>query len=324
MLRLNRLIHKVRFKGIPSIGFEWFCVLIIGAYLIVRILIVPYFYEIGKVSDLARNAMDNVADNLIAGLVFAFMVFVSQESVKRFLEPDKRTLTNHFYDIHSLVRILDNSIQRYSRYKSKQGHLFEQAYIVLLSPILITEEYVDYVCGNNDADSVLTKNLLKNINKNLGSISESKRGAFDVTIIGRTNIPAIDTATKKQAMRRFFINDNFPGTTELGYHKNLDEYGIFIFGECDPMDPARITKIHDTIMVMFSGDYKRLQGYACSAEEVGNISYSFHQGKIDDCRKGGSLLSNTASEDWPLDHVVNGKSVAEFKNELESFFTDSR
>lgn len=321
---LNRLVHEARFRGIPAIRFEWFCILVIGAYLVVRMLIVPYIYQNGMLTDLFRNAIDNVADNLIAGLAFAFMVFISQESVKRFLEPDKRTLTNHFYDIHSFVRILDSSIQRYSRYQSSQGHSFEQAYIVSLSPILITEEYIDYVCGNNDANSVPTKNLLKKINTNLRTISEATRGAFDVTIIGRTNIPVIDTATKKQVMRRFFVEDEFPGTTELGYHKNLDEYGVFIFGECDPMDPSRITKVYDTIMVMFSGDYKRLQGYACSAEEVGSISYSFHQGKIDDCRKGGSLLSNTESRNWSLDQVSDGKTIADFKSDLESFFAGSK
>lgn len=311
-----------------GISFATFCWGMVSLYIFIR-FVIPLFYTaltnsaevLSSLGVIFADSVKNVADNLLAGLGFALLVWFSRDIVRKFLEPDKRTLTTHFHDVHSLVEVLYDASSRFATRKGDATDMnnIRKSHIFFASPLAISDKYIDYVCAPDDPMKLETKAKLMMFNDLLSHISEQTDGAFDVYVTGKTEIASIDQATCDMLSRRYFIKNNkkfyFPGTSELGYHNNLNEYAAFIFGECDPMNPGtHPLKVYDIVMVLFNKNFRKLHGYACSDDEVVKIGFSFHEFRITECKDAKMYFSNTDSE------KKSGDDVDKFEAKLIEFF----
>lgn len=260
------------------------------------------------------NATQNVADNIVAGFVFGFFVWMFQDSIRLFLAPDRSVIASHFSDINEFLKYYADAVERY---RLSLG----DAYVVTFSPLLFTNEYIDYVYRDGAESQRVreAKSRLATFNALMDSIVDAADGgAYDIALLGRTGQPEIDRATMGLVRDRYFKHGKFPGTTELGFHDNLDEYAVFIFGDRNENNPHVAKKYHFVIQMNFTRDFKKVQGFVCHDSDVAQFIHEFQKFRIRESSSMGLFVENRGND--AVETFETGTNLPDFIQKFEEFY----
>lgn len=285
-------------------------------YLVLRVLSIGLKGKLapGSFVSLSVESLGNVLDNLFAGVLIAAVAYVLRDVIRDWLLEVRTVKTLHFNSLEDCLKLLAEAI---STYKEN----VERAHVTTVAPLLFSRDYVQYYY---DSDSRYVSGKLRQDKKDhcmeylhrfqevMDRIVAVSEGAYDKTLLGRTGIARIDRSTLQLVSNAFEIGSGgLPGTSELGFHSNLNEYGTFIFGQCHKSLESEPVKFDFMLLVQFDTTFQNLCGYICFDGETIKQNYEFLSFKIHNADR--MIVSNNSKP-------IVAKEWSEFCTDLKRFF----
>lgn len=209
-----------------------------------------------------------------------------------------------FRDVGQLCRLLNQAIDSYA------GDL-RRLVLLRLLPCELSESLVDYMYGTEEA-RLDSRNPLTKYHELLNRTIKQGHGSFDVSVFGRTNISKIDSATLNEIKKHYFLNERPPDTSELAFHKNLNEIGLVLLGDAEDVLCSDVVQWRAGFLIVFSSDFKKVRGFMYRVHShIDNLRLIFNQKKNDSKDQG--LLCQMSSK-------MEQKILEDFLANAESFF----
>lgn len=267
----------------------------------------------GSMVGMFVEPVGNVLDNLFAGVLFALLAYVMRDTLSEWLRGVRTVKTLHFNSLEQCLKLLSEAIANYRNNVA-------QAHITMVSPLFLSHEYISYYYDSDKryaaedlrrAKKQRSKEYLHHFQEVMDLVIESGTGAYDKTLIGKTGIAGIDRATYQIAEKAYQMSDSAPpGTTELGFHSNLNEYATFIFGQCHKTLESEPIRFDFMLLVHFDTVFENLCGYICFDEETIKQNYEFLEFKNRSADK--LVVSNNSNH-------LNQEEWSKFCSELRGF-----
>lgn len=284
-------------------------------YFVLRILVIELRRKYGadSISGLYIEPIGYVLDSVFAGVFFAMFAYVMREELTDWLSGIRQVKTMHFNSLEECLKLLSEAIVNYRDNISR-------AHITMVSPLFFSSEYTSYYYDSKlrKASEDVLKSKKQRCNEYMHQfqdvidlIIDSADGAYDKTLVGKTGIASIDRATYQIAASAYEIGTGIvPGTTELGFHSNLNEYATFIFGKCHKNLESEPISFDFMLLVHFDSTFENLCGYICFDEETIKQNYEFLVFKNDNADK--LVISNKAK-------VLSQDEWSKFCSEFQRF-----
>lgn len=285
-------------------------------YFIFRMVVIELRRKFGadSIIGLYIEPIGYVLDSVFAGALFAMFAYVMREELSDWLSGIRQVKTRHFNSLEECLKLLSEAIANY------RGNI-SRSHITIASPFFFSGEYASYYYDSKlrkeSEDAIKSKKqrcleYMHQYQDVVDQIIESSDGAYDKTLLGKTGIASVDQATYQIAASAYKIGTGIvPGTTELGFHSNLNEYATFIFGKCQKKLESEPISFDFMLLVHFDSTFENLCGYICFDEETIKQNYEFLVFKNDNADK--SIISNKAK-------VLSQDDWSKFCSEFQTFF----
>lgn len=283
----GRMLRAV--QGDTPRFYSYVFLVLAAAFFAFRLLLL--LVKSDKFKDVLLNSIDNILDNLFACAVCAYIGLRYGGTIYAWYKKDKRVLSRHF---STLDECLLNVSQAIEMYKVPQ-----EAYVVFVAPFLFTERYVKYALADKEERAVHhCLKLLQDFRLSYNQIVKAGgRGAYDKTLIGRTGVADIDRATYEALKESHGFGSEMPGTCELGYHTNLNEFLILILGRADPLTPSNAAEYIFMLQIYFSSDFKTMSGFIFYDHKVIESTEIVLKRKMDEARENPNVGNYVVNED---------------------------
>lgn len=305
----------------------------IVGYLGLRIILIMLQHKYGSETLISMYAdpIANVLDGVFAGVILAMFAYVIREDIKDWIDDVKHVETIHFNSLEECLHLLAHAI---SKYKNK----IKASHITVDCPLFFSKTYINYyyncdTSGLHDGKTEISRRKCIDFLNHYQAIADQivleSDGAYDKTLIGKTGNTEIDFATYQIAEKMYQINERvFPGTTELGFHSNNNEYGTYIFGECLNGNSSP-NKFHFMMLVHFDTEFKNLCGYICDDPDTiaQNYVFSDFKHKHADMRiisnnENKLFLTSKHGDPKPQSQVLNQENLVTFFSEFKNFLVN--
>jgi hypothetical protein len=285
----------------------------ISKYLLYKIT--NYYQDYEFILEGVIKPIISIVDSLLPTGITAVLIFYLKDKILNWLVGFGNVKTFHFITLEDCMKKLSEEI---SVYKSK----IKSAHISTATPLLFTEEYIDYYYDNKkisyDDLEIETQNQIKRTKEytqnylNLYSqIVQSSIGAYDKSLFFKTNINEIDKSTFKEMNKIYSFDSEFPpGTTEISFQRKMHDSATFIFAECNQNFNPEPSDFKFMMTIQFADQYKKICGYICFDKKIIKQNYEFLNFKNFDNHLG--IVSNHANEVSKTDWIVFSKAIREF------------
>lgn len=243
--------------------------------------------------------LESAISALIAGSVGALVgaAFTRNASFRKLMETvsyEVEKIANpvhEFRDLSTLAGMIRESIESYKGDYSR---------LVLLRalPCEFSDELITH-CEKHATVVTETNRNLQDYHSLIGKIIREGVGAYDKSVFGATGNKLLDAATYREISKSYFMNSTAPDTTEIGFHDNLNEIGLILFGDTDEKNTDVVFQWRVGYLVYFPRDFSQCRGFRYRLHShIDNMSMLFKQKKVDSEAIGTyfSLDSNLSRE----------------------------
>lgn len=219
---------------------------------------------------------------LIGGTVGAVIAaaITQRESVKKLMgvvsyEVERIANPVHeFRDLNTLAGMIRESIESYEGDYSR---------LVLLRalPCELSDELINH-CEGHPAVITETNRNLQDYHSLIDKIIREGVGAYDKSVFGATGRQALDRATYREISKSYFMNSTAPDTTEIGFHDNLNEFGLILFGDTEDKNSDKPYQWRVGYLIYFPRDFSQCRGFRYRLHShIDNMSMVIRQKQMD-------------------------------------------
>lgn len=200
---------------------------------------------------------------------FKKLMGVVSYEVERIANP-----VHEFRDLSTLAGMIRETVESYKGDYSR---------LVLLRalPCELSDELIAH-CEKHIAVVTETNRNLQDYHSLIDKIIREGIGAYDKSVFGATGDKLLDAATYREICKSYFMNSTAPDTTEIGFHDNLNEIGLILFGDTDDKNSDAIFQWRVGYLVYFPRDFSQCRGFRYRLHShIDNMSMLFKQKKTD-------------------------------------------
>lgn len=173
-----------------------------------------------------------------------------------------------FRDLGTLAGMIRETIESY------KGNLSRLVLLRAL-PCELSDELIAH-CERHAAVVTETNRNLQDYHSLIYKIIREGVGAHDKSIFGATGDPSLDTATDREVCKSYFMSSTPPDTTEIGFHDNLNEIGLILFGDAEEKNIDNVYQWRIGYLVYFPRDFSQCRGFRYRLHShIDNLSMLF-------------------------------------------------
>ncbi len=185
---------------------------------------------------------------------------------------------DEFTSIEDFFRMFKDVVDSYDDYS--------RVALIRCLPFELGLDYLKYLYDDVNHSETAKSALLK-YKAVVRNIIEEDYGSHDKTIYGVTGIPKLDGCTARVLQDPYL---KLPGTSELGHHKNLNEFGVILFGKTESVRTDRIEEWDAGFLIIFSDDFRTFKGFKYKRHQHIQTIYSIFKQKKEDLKMDEEYL----------------------------------
>lgn len=229
-----------------------------------------------------------------------------------------------FNSPNEFLHLFKNAIKTYSNDWAK-------VCLVRALPIELTDVFICNCVGDaakNDAKLLLTQSYLQLIEM----VVQNGKECWDKSIFGRIEpseaISAqkcneLNLATYNVINKHYFIPESAPGTTEIGIHDNLNEFGVILCGKARGINKGEPEKWEHGFLIVFSEGFDAMQGFYYNNDRHIATLYEMFKRKQSDALLRNNYVSfepqKMKNESKELPEIVESRRRGMLKNITEHY-----